>query len=61
MEYVYVIVQVQPKISFKEQSYQIIGVTKSYDTACQYAGTNRFIKGPIPILDLVGFDRMELG
>jgi len=48
---VYVIIENTPHVSFSEQNYRIIGVTKYLDVANQYTGHNRVIMGPVPFFD----------
>lgn len=47
----YVIIETDPDIAFTQHSYKVIGACMSYNNAMVYSGSNRIIKGPIPLLD----------
>jgi hypothetical protein len=48
--HVYVILEIDNSIPFVE-NYKVIGVAYSLETVKYYAGPNRIIKGPVPILE----------
>ena len=47
----YVIIELNQSIAFSDNSFKIIGITHSLEMANKYSGSNRIIRGPIPMLD----------
>ena len=48
---VYVIIEMVPSTGFSQHNYKVIGATHDLETAKKYGGTNRVIKGPVPLFD----------
>lgn len=47
----FVIIETVPGTAFHENNFRVVGITHSRNAANKYAGPNRIIKGPVPMLD----------